>query len=395
MRFLTAGESHGPQLTVIVDNVPAGVLVSVDKINHQLSRRQVGFGRGGRMSIEKDKVQILSGVRFGKTTGGPVTMVIENRDFKNWESVFSIEGEVTSEAKEKRFMLPRPGHADLAAYYKYDLDDLRDALERSSARETAARVAAGALAGQFLNALGMKTMSYVARLGGLSIQSDSIPEGIDELMALVESNDLRAPLSDECLERWRSHVQSARKEGTTLGGDVVVRVDGVMPGLGSYVQWDRKLDGQLAQAVMSVQAVKSVSIGLGVEGGLRTGHEFHDAIHPTGGDSELEGALPVSRPTNRAGGLEGGVTNGESLVLTAVMKPISTLLNPLDSVNLETGEAELAHFERSDVTAVPACGVVCEAMVNLVLARAVMDKFGGDVMSDIQAACVHYKNRLR
>lgn len=388
MRFLTAGESHGPQLTVIIDDVPAGIPVSIDAINHQLARRQVGYGRGGRMTIETDTVQVLSGIRFGQTTGAPVTLAIKNRDFANWEAVFSVEGERTDEALAKRFMLPRPGHADLAAYYKYNLKDLRDALERASARETAARVAAGALAGQLLQAMGIQTLSYVSGLGGLQIDESSIPQTYEALYELVEANDLRCPAEEAVLSVWRDHIQAARKAGTTLGGSVVVRVDGVMPGLGSHVQWDRKLDGQLAQAVMSVQAVKSVSIGAGAEGSDRDGHAFHDAISP-----EPSGLL-TSRPTNRAGGMEGGVTNGEPVILTAVMKPISTLLNPLDSVNLETGESEKAHFERSDVTAVPACGVVCEAMVNLVLARAVMDKFGRDTLGDIQAACQHYWQRI-
>lgn len=392
MRFLTAGESHGPQLTVIIDDVPAGVPISVEAINHQLARRQKGYGRGGRMTIETDTVQVLSGIRFGKTTGAPITLVIENRDASNWSTVFNVEGDRTEEADDKRFMLPRPGHADLAGYYKYDLDDLRDALERSSARETAARVAAGTIARQFVQAaVGAKTLSYVNILGGMTADEALIPDDFEALFECVEGNDLRCPASDDFLTAMREHVQAARKEGTTLGGEVVVRVDGLPPGLGSYVQWDRKLDGQLAQAVMSVQAVKAVSIGLGFEGSTRNGHQFHDAIEP----SSSVGHLPVTRPTNRAGGLEGGVTNGESLLVSAVMKPISTLLNPLPSVNLETGQAEEAHFERSDVTAVPACGVVCEAMINIVLAQAVMDKFGHDTLGDIQGTYSAYMKRLK
>ncbi len=391
MRFLTAGESHGQGLTVLVDGFPAGVPLTHAAINQQLARRQVGYGRGGRMHIEKDQAKILSGVRFGKTTGAPIALFIENRDWKNWEDVMAVEGEWTESAEAKRFIRPRPGHADLAAYYKYGLTDLRDALERASARETAARVAAGSVARSLLDALGIDMGSHVTQLGGIKVPEADYPNTFDELMQRVESNDLRCGAEEVTLSKIRAHIDAALKEGNTLGGDIEVLVRNLPPGLGSYAQWDKKLDGLLAQAVMSVQAVKSISIGAGDTGGLVFGTEFHDEIL-TG---SRQGKTIVSRASNRAGGLEAGITNGMPLVIKAVMKPISTMRKALQSVNLETGKAETAHFERSDVTAVPACGVVCEAMVAFVLVQAVLDKFGEDNLADIQTALAQYNARLR
>lgn len=390
MRFLTGGESHGPGLTVLLDDVPAGIPLSSEAINHELARRQGGYGRGGRMQIEKDRVEFRGGVRFGKTTGAPVVLWIENRDFKNWQGVMDAEGEPGGAAAEKAFVRPRPGHADLAGYYKYGHTDLRDVLERASARETAARVAAGAVAKALLNEVGITVFSHVLQLGGVSVPEIDLPQGFSEIHARAEGNDLRCAGPEALLTGMRTRIDAARKEGTTLGGTVEIVALGVPPGLGSYAQWDRKLDGQLAQAVMSVHAVKSVSIGLGAEGGTRPGHEFHDAIQLAGTPPDVS----LSRPTNRAGGLEGGVTNGMPLLLHAVMKPIATLRVPLDSVNLATGEPEAAHFERSDVTAVPACGVVCEAMVSLTLAQALLAKFGHDTVADLQAALAYYRARL-
>lgn len=391
MRFLTAGESHGPGLTVIVDGFPAGVPLKPEDVNTHLARRQVGYGRGGRMKIEKDQARFMSSVRFEKTTGAPITLFIENRDWANWTEILSAEGERTDAAREKSFMRPRPGHADLAGFYKYGLDDLRDALERASARETAARVAAGSVARKLLEALGVEIVSHVTKLGGIAVPPSEYPPTLAALRQRVESNDLRCGGSDETLARIRERITDAIKEGVTLGGEVEVIVTHLPPGLGSYVQWDRKLDGLLAQAVMSIQAVKAVSIGAGETGSEVTGYEFHDefAVGKQNGD------VALTRPTNRAGGLEGGVTNGMPLVIKAVMKPISTMRKALKSVNLESGEEEAAHFERSDVTAVPACGVVAEAMVAFILADALVQKFGEDNFDDIQAALAHYRARLK
>ena len=389
MRFLTAGESHGEGLSVLVDGFPAGVTISPDAINHQLARRQIGYGRGGRMKIETDRARILSGVRFQKSTGAPIALFIENRDWKNWTDVMSVDGERGEAAEAKSFIRPRPGHADLAAFYKYGLTDLRDALERASARETAARVAAGAIARSLLDELGITMVSHVTKLGGITISPDEIPSDFETLKERVESNDLRCGASDDKLAEIRKHIDAALKEGNTLGGEVVVEVHNVPPGLGSYTQWDRKLDGLLAQAVMSIQAVKSVSFGAGDIGGDVPGTEFHDAF-----TLERNDEVKISRVTNRAGGLEAGVTNGMPLIVKAVMKPISTMRKALKSVNLASGELEDAHFERSDVTAVPACGVVCEAMVSFVLANALLEKYGADTLGEIQTALNTYLNQL-
>jgi chorismate synthase len=385
MRFLTAGESHGKGLTILVDDVPAGIAVSSEKINADLYRRQQGYGRGGRQKLEKDAAELMGGIRFGKTTGAPVSMFIKNRDFENWTAIMAAEGEAN---EAKRFVLPRPGHADLAGFYKYNLTDLRDALERSSARETAARVAAGALAKAFLAHFDIHIFSHVLQLGGL-VAPAAYREGKNwqEMAQEADSNDLRCIADEATLQTMRQHVDTVRKEGSTLGGDLECVALNVPAGLGSYVQWDRKLDGQLAQAVMSIQAIKAVSIGEGQLGGQVTGTEFHDEIR-------LDEGGHIVRPTNRAGGLEGGVTNGAPLIIRATMKPIATLLKPLTSVNLETQQEEGAHFERSDVTAVPACGVIIEAMVALVLARAFMNKFGSDNITDITAAWQAYQARL-
>jgi chorismate synthase len=396
MRWLTAGESHGKGLTVLIDDVPAGVPFSLEALHLDMSRRQLGYGRGGRMKIEKDTAEVTSGVRFGKTTGAPIALWIENRDFKNWESVMAVEGQAGEAAETRKFVRPRPGHADLAGYYKYGHADLRDVLERASARETAARVAAGAVAKMLLSALGVVVFSHVAVLGGVAApsQPSDTQAGVDwhALRVRAESNDLRSAAPDDVLAAMRAAVDAALQAGTTLGGDIEIVALGLPPGLGSYVQWDRRLDGLLAQAVMSVQAVKAVSIGAGALGGQVSGDAFHDAM------ALAEGAVGqpprLYRPTNRAGGLEGGVTNGMPLVLRAVMKPIATLRTALPSVNLETHAVEVAHFERSDVTAVPACGVVCEAMVSLVLARALMNKFGHDKLDDMTAAMAHYCDGL-
>ena len=390
MRFLTAGESHGPGLTVMIDNFPSGVPICSDTINADLRRRQGGYGRGGRQKMEKDQIRILSGVRFGVSTGAPITLFIENKDHANWQGIMDAEGTPTD---EKSFIRPRPGHADLAGFYKYNLTDLRDALERASARETAARVAAGGVAKALLRACGMEVLSHVTKLGGIGIAPEEYPdmnqstEGWLAFQTQVEANDLRCAGSEATQAAIRSHIDTIRKEGSTLGGEVECIAINVPAGLGSYVQWDRKLDGKLAQAVMSIQAVKAVSIGSGELGGTVDGSLFHDEIRLNADDA-------VVRPTNRAGGLEGGVTNGSPVVVKAIMKPIATLIKPLMSVNLQTVAEEQAHFERSDVTAVPACAVVVEAMVAVVLVQALLDKFGEDHLGDIQAAIQAYQARL-
>ncbi len=387
MRFLTAGESHGPGLTVIIDNFPAGVPLKKDWIDRDLFRRQQGYGRSPRQKIETDKAEIQGGVRFEKTTGAPIALWIENKEHKNWTSVITPDGDTTEEAVAKKFTRPRPGHADLAGYYKYGHSDLRDVLERASARETAARVAAGAIAKALLAPLGINITSHVTRIGPVAIETDEYPQDFEKLPALTESNDLRCAGKETTLAAMREAIDQANRDGTSLGGEMEVIVTGLPPGLGSYTQWDRKLDGLLAQAIMSIQAVKSVSIGAGQVAGEIPGHAFQDEILP--GDDKN-----VYRPTNRAGGLEGGVTNGMPLIVQAVMKPISTIRTPMRSLNLETQEEEKAHFERSDVTAVPACAVVCEAMVALILATAIQEKFGHDTLDDIQAAYEHYMARL-
>ena len=390
MRFITAGESHGPGLTVIVDDFPAGVRVDLDAVNRDLARRQQGYGRSPRQKTEQDTAQVNGGIRFGKTTGAPIAMWVVNREHANWTDVIKPEGEPTEAAHSKRFTRPRPGHADLAGMYKYDLTDLRDVLERASARETAARVAAGGIAKALLEGLGIRVFSHVTQQGGVSVTEAELPESYEAIWKRSEENNLRCAGNDETLAKTTEVIDTAMREGTTLGGDIEVVALNVPPGLGSYAQWDRKLDGLLAQAIMSIQAVKAVSIGAGDEGGKVQGKDFHDEIIWKGsGDSKL-----LHRPSNRAGGLEGGVTNGKPVVLKAVMKPISTMRTPLRSVDLESGQEEAAHFERSDTTAVPACGVVCEAMMALVLADAVLEKFGADNFNDIKRAYDAYLNRL-
>jgi chorismate synthase len=387
LRFLTAGESHGPGLTVMVDGFPAGVPVRAEVLNLQLKRRQGGYGRGGRQILETDQVQFHGGVRFGKSTGAPIALFIENKDHKNWLAIMAAQGDETD---DRRFAKPRPGHADLAGYYKYGLSDLRDVLERASARETAARVAAGALARELLSAVGICVTGYVAQLGPHALpEPDPLAVTAAEITETAEANNLRAFCTDEAhLQQVRDTIDATRKAGDTLGGEVVCVVQGLPPGLGSYVQWDRKLDGQLAQAIMSIQAIKSVAIGDGAVAPATVGSQFHDEIRLTD-DTRL------FRPTNRAGGLEGGVTNGAPLVVRAAMKPIATLIKPLTSINLDTQQEEAAHFERSDVTAVPACCVIVEAMTAFVVARALLEKFGGDSLAEIQRNLAAYLADLK
>ncbi len=392
VRFLTAGESHGRALVVILEGIPAGLSIDVEGMTADLRRRQGGYGRGRRMAIESDRAEILSGVRAGETIGGPIAMSIENRDWVNWQYTMRTTAEPPAEAGGARrapVTKPRPGHADLAGVAKYGRADVRDILERASARETAARVAAGAVARQFLAAVGIRITSHV-----FSVGAARLPEGRQVSFAQAAALAPDAPLrcvDEEVERRMIAEIDSAREAGDTKGGAFEVIVSGLPVGLGSYVQWDRKLDGRLAQALMSIPAIKAVGVGLGPEAAARPGSRVHDEIVP---DPDGPHATGVSRPTNNAGGLEGGVTNGEDLRVSAWMKPISTLMKPLRSVDLTTMAEASAAIERSDVCAVPAAAVVGEAMVALILADALIEKFGGDSIGEIQRAIASWSDAL-
>jgi chorismate synthase len=386
LRFLTAGESHGPALVIIVEGVPAGLALSPDDLAPDLARRQLGYGRGRRMAIEKDRAEILSGVRRGETMGGPIALMIRNRDWANWQHTMSVEADPSDAlggARRGAVTRPRPGHADLAGGLKYGRSDLRDILERASARETASRVAAGAIARALIKRAGVEVASHVVEIGGAAV-ADPLALTFEQIRALPADDDLRCA-DQATAAAMKETIDAAREAGDTVGGAFEVIAHGVPVGLGSHVHWDRKLDGRLAQAVMSIHAIKAVGFGRATAVGSLPGSRVHDEIllaqgHPSG-------TLPAfRRPTNNAGGLEGGVTNGEDLRVTAWMKPISTLMKPLRSVDLTTMEQAAAAIERSDVCAVPAAAVVGEAMVCLVLAGALLEKFGGDSMAELEAA---------
>lgn len=384
VRFLTAGESHGRALVVILEGIPAGLSIDTSRIDHQLRRRQGGYGRGRRMAIESDTAEILSGVRRGETIGGPIAMTIRNRDWVNWQYTMSVEPDPPEDAggaKRAPVTRPRPGHADLAGVAKFDRADVRDVLERASARETAARVAAGAIARQFLEAAGIRLTSHVFAVGSARL-ADGTVVSFDQAAALPDDGPFRC-VDPQVESQMVAEVDAAREAGDTRGGAFEVIATGVPPGLGSYTQWDRKLDGLLAQAMMSIPAIKAVGIGLGPEVAFRPGSRVHDEIVP---DPAARHVTGVARPTNNAGGLEGGVTNGEDLRVSAWMKPISTLMKPLRSVDLTTMKEAAAAIERSDVCAVPAAAVVGEAMVALVLAHALVARFGGDSMTALARA---------
>ena len=368
VRFLTAGESHGQGLVIIVEGVPAGLPLSEDYIGGHLARRQRGYGRGGRMLIEKDRALIISGVRHGLTLGSPIGMTLENKDWVNWQesmSIAPVEGEV------ERVTRLRPGHADLAGTMKYGFDDVRNVLERASARETAARVAAGAVAIRLLEEFGIEVHSHVVGIGGQWAQDDG---PID--WQRVEESPVRCA-DPEAGQKMMAAIDEAKEAGDTVGGVIEVIATEVPIGLGSHVQWDRKIDGRIAQALMSINAVKAASIGQGWEAVNLRGSQVHDVIEPV-----TDSARPWQRRTNRGGGTEGGMTNGMPLVARFAIKPISTLVNPLPSVDLDTGELVQAHYERSDVCQVPPAGVIGEAVVALVLADAFMEKFGGDSIEE-------------
>lgn len=385
-RFTTAGESHGRALVAIVEGLPAGMPVDGTAINHELRRRQWGYGRGGRMKIEQDEVEILSGVRHGLTLGSPIALLIENKDWANWTDVMSAEPRDIAPDKSRELKRPRPGHADLAGGQKFAARDLRNVLERASARETAARVACGALAKQLLTAFGIDILSHVIQLGG--IPDKPLELTWDAIAAIAEDAPLRCSDS-EAQQRMVELIDQKRESGDTLGGIFEVVARGVVPGLGSHTAWDLKLDGRLAQAIMSIPAVKAVAIGAGHEASALPGSEVHDEIAYNSETKEF------IRETNRAGGLEGGVTNGEELRIRGHMKPLSTLRRPLRSVDIDTKHPEQAGFERSDITAVPAAGVIGEAMVALTLATALREKFGGDSLGEMKHNYEGYREQLR
>ncbi len=388
-RYFTAGESHGRALSAIVDGMPAGVSLSPDIINRHLARRQQGYGRGHRMKIETDTVDILNGVRFGKTIGAPITLLIENRDWKNWTekmSQFEDKSDVV-----KKIHVPRPGHADFTGRLKYGFDDIRPVIERSSARETAARVAACSVARQFLKELGIEIGSYLSAIGS-AIEPESshalelLSEGAEALMQRADASPVRM-LHKETEEKALALIDNAKACGDTLGGIIEVFVTGLPIGLGSYTQHDRKLDAQLAAAIISIQAVKGVEIGTAFRNAVSFGSQVHDEVF-------LDAHGKPYRKTNRAGGMEGGMTNGEPLHLRVAMKPISTLMNPLRSIDLETMQETLSHIERSDTCAAPACGVIAEAVIAPVLMNAMLEKFGGDSLAEIEERLTRHRAEL-
>ena len=385
-RFTTAGESHGRALVAIVEGLPAGMPVSVEQINHELQRRQWGYGRGGRMKIEQDAAEILSGVRHGLTLGSPLALLINNKDWQNWSDVMAVEPTGITGETARTLTRPRPGHADLAGGQKYGARDLRNILERASARETAARVACGALAKQLLATFGGEIRSHVIQLGG--IPESPLELSFDQIAAIPDDAPLRCA-DPTAQQQMIAAIDQKREAGDTLGGIFEVAAHGIIPGLGSHTAWDLKLDGLLAQSLMSIPAVKAVSIGAGTEASSLPGSEVHDEIAY---NSETKDFI---RQTNRAGGLEGGVTNGEEIRIRGHLKPLSTLRKPLQSVDIETKEPQSAAFERSDITAVPAAGVIGEAMVALVLAGALREKFGGDSLGEMQRNFAGYREQLR
>ncbi len=412
-KFTTAGESHGKALAAIVEGLPAGLEIDVDKINRELWRRQQGYGRGGRMKIESDTVEILSGIRHGKTLGSPIAVLIENRDFVHWQDVMSSAPLDNEPANPRLVKRPRPGHADLAGGQKFASRDLRDILERASARETAARVACGAVAKQLLSVFGIEIRSHVIKLG--NVPAEPLQKSWKDICEIGDQAALNCADSN-VEEKMKAIIDKAKADGDTLGGIFEVVAKGVLPGLGSHTSWREKLDGRIAQAIMSIHAVKAVEIGTGVENAAKPGSQVHDEIFyeadlsvppaPAGlsvppavaggdltkGERNPSDSSPIPHPssfrfvrrTNRAGGLEGGITNGEELRVRGYMKPISTLRKPLHSVDIDTKQEDLAAFERSDITAVSAAGVIGEAMLAIVLANSMREKFGGDSLDEMK-----------
>lgn len=391
LRFTTAGESHGPALISVLEGMPAGVPLLAAQVDEDLARRQQGYGRGRRMQIERDAVEFLSGVRAGETLGSPISMLIRNRDWSNWQEIMDPaprDADAGGALRRRAVTRVRPGHADLTGILKYDREDARDILERASARETTARVAAGAIARRLLAELGVTVASHLVHLGGVdAVRPAELPDNLNEAADASQLRTLDNDAEREMIER----IDAAKKSGNTLGGVCEVIVTGLPVGLGSHVSWDRKLDGRLGAAMMSIPAVKGVEIGMGFGAARVTGAEVHDEIAPA---PERTRAGGVRRPTNNAGGLEGGMTTGEPLVVRVAMKPISTLMRPLATVDVATGDAAKATAERSDVTAVPAMGVIAEAMAALVLGSAMLEKFGGDSLGEVQRNLDGYLSHL-
>lgn len=387
LRFETAGESHGECLVATLTGLPAGVPVDTGFLNRQLWRRQQGFGRGGRMKIETDRVHIVSGIRHSQTIGSPIAILIENKDWKNWTGILPVEAKDAEEGKEKPVSRPRPGHADLAGAIKYNFKEARYILERASARETTARVALGGLAKSFLQEFGIGVLSHVVGVGPVKLER---PVRWDEIVALSERDEVLLGCADaETESRMKEAVDVAYRTGDTIGGIFEVVAHGVPPGLGSHIAWDTRLDGRLAQAIVSIQAVKGVEIGYAEEGSRSYGSTVQDTIHYEKSEQRFH------RGSNRAGGLEGGITNGEDIVVRGLLKPISTLRRPLESVDLPTRDPALAAYERSDVAVVPAAGVVGEAMIALVLAQAFLEKFGGDSMLETRRNFEGYMAQIK
>jgi chorismate synthase len=385
LRFLTAGESHGPELVAVVEGAPAGFTIDLARINHDLARRQKGYGRGGRMLIEKDEVRVASGIRFGRTMGSPVTLIVLNRDFKNWEKRMSPDPADRGEVKV--VTRPRPGHADLAGVLKYNLEDIRDVLERASARETTARVAIGGLVRQLISPFGIRVLGYVASIGATEARTPA-DVSFDELTGITEESPVR--VGDKTAEQAMiAEIDACKRTGDTLGGIVEVVVSGLPVGLGSHVQWDRKLDGRLGHALMSLQAVKGVEIGMGFGAARVRGSELHDEI----GYDHVERRF--TRDSNNSGGTEGGMSTGEPLRVRVAFKPLSTLMRPLKSADIRTKEEAVGAIERSDVCAIPAAAVIAEAVVAFVVAEAFIDKFGGDSFTEIKRNYEGYLEQVR
>ncbi len=385
LRFLTAGESHGPQLVAVIEGVPAGFDIDLPRLNDDLARRQKGYGRGGRMAIERDEARVVAGIRFGRTLGSPITFIIENKDFKNWEKRMSSDPRDRGEAKV--VTRPRPGHADLAGVLKYNLEDIRDILERASARETAARVAIGALAKQLLAPFGVSVIGYVVRIGSTEANLP-VEMAIDELARVTEASPVR--VADPSAERSIiAEIDQCKESGDTLGGVVEVVASGLPVGLGSHVQWDRKLDGRLAHALLSLQSAKGVELGLGFRAAALKGSQLHDEIGYDPGERRFV------RHSNNSGGTEGGMSTGEPLRVRVAFKPLSTLMQPLRSVDIKSKQNALGTIERSDVCAIPAAAVIAEAVVAFEIANAFFEKFGGDSLDEVKRNHQGYLEQVR
>lgn len=386
LRYLTAGESHGPCLTAVLEGMPAGVPVTEDEINQELARRQKGYGRGARMAIETDRIQVTGGIRWGETIGSPIALVLSNKEWEKWRKLLSADPSDRDESR--RVIKPRPGHADLVGMLKYDRRDAQEILDRASARETAARVAVGAVCRKLLQALGIQVYSFVRELGSQRLDLSSLHgRSREDVVTATEQSPVRCPDPDLSAKMARE-IDEAKQAGDTLGGIFTVMVEGCPAGLGSHVQWDRKLEARLCWAMMSIQAMKGVEIGLGFEMARRRGSQVHDEIF-------YKADRGFYRGSNNAGGFEGGMTNGERLVISVAMKPISTLMKPLQSVNVETKESFKAEVIRSDVTAVPAAGVVAEAVAAFEIANALCEKFGGDSLREMKDNYDRYVAHLR